>query len=76
MSGNDELKIERGIPIPKRRQTGLTPALLKLDVGDSVLSKSKIQSIYSVIGHVRKKHPERTFETRAMDGGTRIWRTA
>jgi hypothetical protein len=63
-------------PLPKRRQTGLTAALLHLDVGGSIRSHSRIESVHRVIAHVKSKHPARVYETRILSNGIGIWRTA
>lgn len=68
------LVIEKGVPIPKRRQNGFAATLRAMEVGDSVLvSLAGRASAASVFGRFRPKE----FTTRKEgDGGLRIWRTA
>ena len=70
----DELEIEKGIPVPEPRVWGITAALRKMDVGDSIfLRGKKANNITTIVGILTKK-TERKFVTRTADGGVRVWR--
>ena len=70
---NGELKIEKGIPVPPRKEkTGYANVIRKLKVGDSVLIPGPSAAAYNSIhytGGNRKTHTGR----REKDG-TRVWR--
>ena len=68
----DEIKIEKGIPMPEPRVWGITEALRKMDVGDSIfLRGKKSNNITTIVAHLTKK-TERKFVTRTVDGGVRV----
>lgn len=76
---NPTWTVESGIPIPpahsgKRIATnGLCAAFAKLEVGESIFSSMPRTSMISAYASVyaRKGY---TFVSRAVDGGTRVWR--
>jgi len=79
------LKVDKGIPLPQRKRgagkpyrklTGGKYPWLKLQLGDSFLVADRdigsLTSQANVAGH----RYDRKFETRKVDGGVRVWRTA
>ena len=75
-----KLRIEKGIPIPapKRppgKKHGLADVLRKLKVNESVFIAGKTSRLAS--NSARNSHMETgfTFVVRAVDGGSRVWRT-
>ena len=70
----DEIKIEKDVPMPEFRASGVTAALRKMDVGDSIfLRGKKSNNITTIVGILTKK-TERKFMTRTVEGGIRVWR--
>ena len=69
-----ELEIEKGIPMPAPRAWGITAALRKMDVGDSIFLRGKKSNNITTIVAILTKKTERKFVTRMVDGGTRVWR--
>ena len=70
----DELEIEKGIPMPEPRVWGITAALRKMDVGDSIFLRGKKQNTVTSLVAILTKKTERKFATRTVDGGLRVWR--
>jgi hypothetical protein len=75
----DVLKIERGIPMPKRRAAPRKYPFDKMKAGDSFFietaadrSRAVVQA--SVAATARARGVQIT--TRTVDGGIRVWRTA
>ena len=67
------IQIEKGIPIPNRKRSGLASALREMQVGDLFLiAKDKRQSIYTTAKQVGVKVMVRVTES----GQLRAWRTA
>ena len=73
-------KIERGIPIPKKRGghnkgkfSGFCGQLRKLQPLESILTEKPISTASRLVGLV-KKATGAEFTCRSVDGGTRIWR--
>ena len=70
----DEIKIEKDVPMPEFRASGVTAALRRMDVGDSIfLRGKKSNNITTIVGILTKK-TERKFMTRTVEGGIRVWR--
>ena len=69
------MKIEKGIPIPERRQgTSSKYPIAKMVVGDSIVVENRSQSLY--VWRLSKLLGI-TITTRELDNGTvRVWRTA
>jgi hypothetical protein len=67
---NGEEIIERGIPIPPRKNISI---LSKMEVGDSVLMKICENTVYTKIRRAVQDSGYK-FTTRKMDGGYRVWR--
>lgn len=73
------LKIEKGIEVGTVRKYGrqseLTDALAKMDVGDSVLIKKNAESVSAKVCQWRDYHGRKErFTTRTQEGGVRVWR--
>ena len=72
-----EFEIEHGIPIPESNpRLGVTWA--RMEVGDSILIPEGIKSIKSVqraASSYGSRHGK-TFKSRTVEGGMRIWRVA
>lgn len=71
---NGELKIEKGIPIPPRRKSGMTEVLRALEVGDSVLLMTTYSSVGGIV-YLARAGTEKKFVTRTEGDGIRVWRT-
>jgi len=64
------IQIEKNIPIPnRRRSTGLSEAMRKMKVGDSVIVSS------FAIAYVVARHVNIEVTCRKVDGKIRAWRT-
>ncbi|MFA6290147.1 MAG: hypothetical protein WC637_00120 [Victivallales bacterium] len=71
MKKNDEVvKIDRGVPIPPRRQEKYP--IREMVGGDSILVKETREKVSGMLSYWRAKG--RKFATRSMEGGVRIWR--
>ena len=73
MKTPQQFKVERGIPIPPVKM-GLTAALRKLQVNESVLVNGKSTNQCSKIIACLKLKESGDFVSRTVEGGTRIWR--
>ena len=73
-----ELKIEKGIPIPKIiHRTVLHSILHKMEIGDSIFiecAPDKIPSRRTYAGTWSKRYYPKKFMSRTVEGGVRIWR--
>ena len=69
-----ELKIEKDIPMPEPRAWGVTAALRKMDVGDSIFFRGRKTNRVTNITSLLAKKTGLMFTTRMVDGGTRVWR--
>jgi hypothetical protein len=76
-----ELKVERGVPIPRSRRIGQkSPARTVLDnmePGDSVLiprAHHSPEAVHVMVRAVRKANPGRSYTSRQAEGGMRVWR--
>jgi len=74
--------VEDGVAIPRKKggmtnnaNSGLTAALLELEVKQSRVFSGEILrgSLTGRIGNIYKTHG-RSFVTRSVDGGIRVWR--
>jgi hypothetical protein len=76
----ENLKIEKGVPIPKlTRGPGVKSqfrlALERMETGDSVfLAGGKGSSLSPIIAYFRKQIPGIRFTVRSVEGGVRVWR--
>lgn len=68
----NEIKIEKGIPIPGMGATGLTALLRRLEVVDSALVDNRATSIIITAAKIGIKVVTR----KAENGQRRVWRTA
>lgn len=80
-NGNSTIKVERGIPVPKRSRRGKPRYPWdKMRVGDSFLVECpkneaiKAQNTVSSCGAAWARKHGGQFTTRAVDGGVRVWR--
>jgi hypothetical protein len=71
-TGNGELKIEKGIPIPVKRGGVFIP-FDAMEIGDSILIKGIGQS--NVVSRLYAFRPKK-FTTRSLESGVRVWRIA
>ena len=70
----DEIKIEKDVPMPEFRASGVTAALRRMDVGDSIFLRGKKSSNVTSLAAILTKKTERKFATRTVEGGIRVWR--
>jgi hypothetical protein len=63
-------KIEKGIPMSKRRKYPFA----EMEIGDSVFIEG-LKSVAEISGSFRGHRPKK-FATRQVDGGIRVWRIA
>jgi hypothetical protein len=74
------IKIEKGIPYPKRNSTTIknVEMLLAMKVGQctSPIGVESISSARNWVAIAQKENPEQKYSTRRMEGSTnyRIWR--
>ena len=66
---NDEPKIEKNVPIPKKRTSGVSALLRKLKVGESILlpKQAAYTQAYAVLG-------KGNCTIRSTPDGVRVWR--
>lgn len=76
-----DLKIEKGLPIPAhpKRGSGITCALRKMSVGDSFLVPAddidiKLQSTITAQCSQFARNKAFKFTTRRVEGGYRVWK--
>lgn len=67
---NEEITIEKNVPIPENKQTGFTKALHKLKVGDSFVVPHWVANSCTLANHIGIKIMTR----KCPEGGYRIWR--
>ena len=46
----------------------------EMEVGDSFFAKASQPAVSGRAGNFNRKHPDRKFTTRKVEGGTRCWR--
>ncbi len=74
---NEEIKIEKGIPIPpKPRQTGISKILKSMEVGDSILIEDTKNACVNVISLAHRTLSIRICTRKAPDNKRRVWRIA
>lgn len=72
MNNNTEIKIEKGIPIPKPRHTGMSEVLKRMQVGDSVVVPVTMRPNLNVYAdRIRIRVVTRKVDTDHI----RVWRT-
>ncbi len=69
---NEEIKIEKNVPIPKGCKNGLTEALKKMKAGDSFESPSWVPNVYTLANRIGIK----IIVLKQDSGSYRIWRKA
>ena len=74
-------EIEKGVPLPELNGANqpIKYPWEKLAVGDSFLVPAgtvQRSSVHAATARANRAHPDRRFITRAVDGGTRVWRIA
>jgi hypothetical protein len=73
MSNGTSIKIEKGVPMPIGRSTGITATLRAMEPGDSIfLPNGKHTNVRGLMQRV----PSAKFTARTVEGGLRIWRLA
>jgi hypothetical protein len=73
MTTPHEFKIEKGVPMPKRRGRLSLYPFGKMSVGDSIFLP-KIRNASNLTQRFRKKGWK--FSARTVNGGVRVWRIA
>ncbi len=68
---NNEIKIEKGIPIPKSRVGSTKYPFKEMKVGDSFLVEERLRSCMAMQA---KKHGIAVTTARTDDGKVRVWR--
>ncbi|MET3414792.1 hypothetical protein [Methylobacterium sp. 1030] len=71
--------IETGIPIPPRAYNygdKKKYPLGELEINQSFFVPGLSENIRSAVANYAKNHPGKTFTSRFMDGGVRVWRTS
>lgn len=74
---DEKIKIEKGIPIPARGGSEAHYPWENMEVGDSFLVPGKgktSKSLYVMVTKANKRYSPRRFISRAVKGGTRVWR--
>jgi hypothetical protein len=70
---NGELKIEKGIPMPRRRNAGIIPTLRTMEAGDSMVVP---QPLSTANNSCAQAFGRGNFICRKVDDKhTRVWRT-
>lgn len=70
----NEIKIEKGIPVPEYRKTNKYP-IRDMEVGDSILIPLAYQKT-SLLVSTHGRRYQKTFICRLEGQGTRIWRVS
>ena len=72
-----ELKIEKGIPLPldSRRKSGFAATFSKMEIGDSVFIEGRTHAGISGSLTYQRLHG-RIMRARVVEGGVRVWRIA
>jgi len=65
-------KVEHGIPIPPKRNSGITGLLRTLKIGDSVLIKGKSGQV--LCNTAQATFGSGNYATRSTNNGVRVWR--
>lgn len=71
-----EYEIENNIPIPwknRKERIKFTTTLKKLEIGQSFFCKKNRNTVSTLMTREKKK-TGKSFTTRSMDGGIRVWR--
>lgn len=74
--------VEDGVPLPNDNRRGkscfgYTNALRSLPIGGSVFRPNiKYNTVGGIIVRVRREDRSKTFVSRTVDGGVRVWRVA
>jgi hypothetical protein len=74
---SNELKVEKGVPIPEYRPRvygALADACKKMDIGDSVYVPG-VKCTNSIMSSVSRILGAGRFTSRTVEGGVRVWRT-
>lgn len=75
LNGNGELKIDKGIAIPPRRERiGMAATLRRMEVGDSMLIAKEMCGDKNIARMAGYALGIGCYVTRKVDGGVRIWR--
>jgi len=72
------VNIEKNVPIPQDvRAPKWGPVVEKLEIGDSFLLTEEMGTIRNMRSNIFRVAKDKGFKlaSRAVDGGTRIWRT-
>ena len=72
------IKIEDGIPLPDDVNAHGRPEQFPfsiLEIGQSFWIEGLTSRRLSHVQYARKKYPDRSFITRTVEGGVRVWRT-
>jgi hypothetical protein len=80
VANGHKLKIERGIPVPKKHGAGahqdpnsVSGVLRRLQTGESVLVPGKLTNVSRIVGYT-KLATGYQFTCRTVEGGIRVWR--
>lgn len=68
--------IEKGVPVPTPRQTGIAKALREMEVGDSRTFAETTQVRVSANVAYMHKHSDLRFTIRKEGTSVRVWRVA
>ncbi len=71
-SDNDEILIEKGIPMPRRDHGNAKYPWLRMEVGDSFLWSGPANSVHNNAAAASRNG--RKFKARKTDAGYRVWR--
>lgn len=74
---NNEIKIDKGVPLPDSGRRKLAWPLRDMEVGDSFsLDQSRMSAVRSAINYEQRVSPGKKFTVRTTPVETRCWRTA
>ncbi len=79
MATDQQIKVEKGIPMPPASCGGVTGAKYPwrdMGVGDSFVAVGKAGKQFSSAVQAAQRATGRRFATRTIDGVLRVWRTA
>lgn len=77
LAAHNEIRIEKGVPIPDAPKKGSTWPLRAMEVGDSFsLDKDRLTALRSAIAYEKRLDPSKNYTVRTLPTEVRCWRVA
>lgn len=68
-----DIKIEKGVPYPQTNHHRIVYPFQEMEIGDSFVVENR-KKISPSMAQYNKRHPEKRFSARTVNGVTRVWR--